>query len=113
MSSELTFTPQVLLSIEPANRDHSAKIAQDDHIAGDTDRAIEASRRKFVEDIAKAEGMEQGRLVIERDNESGRFVHKLLDPQSGEVVRQWPEESWLEFAKAHHAPKGLWVNQSV
>ena len=54
-----------------------------------------------------------GRLVIEKDSETGKFIHKLVDPNTGEVVRQWPDESWLEFAKMHGAPNGLWVNQTA
>ena len=74
------------------------------------DQAVEARRAKFVEKIAKAENLEQGKLIIEKDDESGRFVHKLLDPQTGKIVRQWPDDKWLEFAKQHGAEAALLVN---
>ena len=76
-------------------------------------RAVEARRKQIVEEIAKSQGLEKGRLVIEKDSASGRFIHKLVDPSSGEIVRQWPEEEWLSFARDFGDTAGLWLDRRV
>ncbi|MEM6627580.1 MAG: flagellar protein FlaG [Pseudomonadota bacterium] len=79
----------------------------------DADRAMEARRKKIVEEIARSQGLEKGRLVIEKDTETGRFVHKLVDPESGKIVRQWPDEQWLSFARSFGDTAGLWLDRRV
>ena len=74
---------------------------------------VEARRNRFVDAVAKANGLERGRLVIEKDEESGRFVHKLIDPTTGNVVRQWPDDQWLEFARTIGGAAGLLVDRRV
>ena len=113
MSTELNFATQVLQPREVSRTEVSqrAEILKDERDS--SMRAAQAARQKFVEDISKSNGLEKGRLVIEKDSETGKFIHKLVDPNTGEVVRQWPDESWLEFAKMHGAPNGLWVNQTA
>ena len=35
------------------------------------------------------------RLQIERDEEAnGRYIYKLMDPETGEVLRRWPPEKF-------------------
>ena len=112
MASEFTLTPTSLPRTEAIRTDRSAAETYRDP-AADTQNAIEARRKQFVEEIAKSHGLEQGRLVIERDTDTGRFIHKLIDPESGELVRQWPDDEWLQFAKEHGGSVGLWLDQRV
>ena len=37
------------------------------------------------------------RLSISRDEATGTFIYRSIDRESGEVVRQWPVESMLQF----------------
>lgn len=37
------------------------------------------------------------RLQIERDQEGGRFIYRFMDQDTGEQVKQWPPESYLEL----------------
>jgi hypothetical protein len=39
-------------------------------------------------------------LRIEVDEEAQRFVQRLTDPDTGELMRQWPHESQLAFSRA-------------
>lgn len=116
MASDLTLAPAASVSSETSHasesnrRERHASVAHSAADEREHQLAVQAAREKFVDRVSKASGLERGRLVIEKDDETGRFVHKLIDPKSGEVVRQWPDESWLEFAKAHSAPHGLWVD---
>lgn len=43
---------------------------------------------------------EPGVLQIHVDAEAGRFVNVLLDPHSQEVLRQYPNEGQLAYARA-------------
>lgn len=112
MASEFTLTPSALPKIEPVRADRSAvEVFRDD--AKDLQKAVAARRQQFVEEVSKAHGLNRGKLVIEKDTDSGRFVHKLINPVNGEVVHQWPNDEWLEFARNMGAPSGLWLNQTA
>lgn len=41
-----------------------------------------------------------GHLRIELDREAGRFVQTLTDPNTSEILRRFPYESQLAFARA-------------
>lgn len=43
------------------------------------------------------------RLVIERDEASQRFVQTLIDPANDSVVRRYPHEAELAFARGVNA----------
>lgn len=75
---------------------------------------VSGQRRAALEEaIAVEHSTPKGRLVIEQDKESGRFVQKVLDPESGEVVLQWPEEKFLEMARQMGKAYGVLVDQKV
>jgi hypothetical protein len=44
-----------------------------------------------------------GHLRIELDAESGRFIQTLTDPSTDEVLRRFPHESQISFARAARA----------
>jgi hypothetical protein len=44
-----------------------------------------------------------GDLVVEIDAAAGRFVQKLLDHETEEMLRQWPSERQLAFARGVRA----------
>ena len=44
-----------------------------------------------------------GHLRIELDQAAGRFVQTLTDPTTNEILRQFPHESALAFARAVRA----------
>ncbi len=113
MASEFTLTP--------ATTNHRVDIVRPekapDHATTDKSQnaleAIAARRQKFVEQIARQEGLDKGRLVIEKDSDTGRFVHKLVDPDSGDVIRQWPDEEWLSFARQVGGAPGLYLDEKI
>lgn len=116
MGTELSPVPATSSKLDVVRPDRvSAETPQDDHKIAN--QAIEARRKQFVEEIARQHGLEKGKLVIEKDSETGRFVHSLIDPDSGELIRQWPDADWLEFAKqsgtGSAGTKGLWVDQKA
>jgi hypothetical protein len=50
-------------------------------------------------------------LSIEKDPELGRFVVKVLDARTHEVVRQIPSEEWVRVLKSLRGAKGLFVDR--
>ena len=75
---------------------------------------VSGKRREALESaLAKAESQPKGKLVIEQDDETGKFVQKVVDPSTGEVLQQWPEEQFLEMAKAMGEAYGLFVDRYV
>lgn len=75
---------------------------------------VSARRRAALEAaMAAVDQGPKGRLVIEQDSETGKFVQKIVDPASGKVIRQWPEEQFLELAKQMGEAYGVFVDRSV
>lgn len=44
-----------------------------------------------------------GRLTIAYDQEAGRFIQRLIDPATDEILRQFPHDSQLMMARAQKA----------
>ena len=53
------------------------------------------------------------RLRIDRDDETGRFVYLNIDNESGEVIKQFPPESILEFLSYYREVAGLTVDDKA
>jgi len=67
---------------------------------------IESLREKIA-----ANSREQ--LKIDREEESGKFIYRLLDPETGEVTRQWPPEEYLDLVAFLKDQQGGRVDQRV
>ncbi len=52
-------------------------------------------------------------LRIEQDEGTGRFVYKSVDSETGEVVREWPEEEMRRALKQLGELRGVLVNRSA
>ena len=50
------------------------------------------------------------RLSIDRDDDAGAYVYRILDSRSGEVVRQFPQEQTLELMRFLGKQQGLIVD---
>ena len=65
------------------------------------------ARRRREETVADRRARERpliaGNLRIELDAEAGYFVQTLTDPTTSEVLRRFPHESQLAFARAVRA----------
>jgi len=47
------------------------------------------------------------KLRIDKDDDTGRFVYKSIDSESGEVVSQFPPETILQIISKFRDPEGL------
>ena len=53
------------------------------------------------------------RLSITRDEATGTFIYRSIDRETGEVVRQWPVESMLQFKAYLRQSEGVLVDSLV
>ena len=59
----------------------------------DVDREVE-----IIERLRRtAAATSQSRLEIVRDEEAGQFIYKFTNPETGETMRQWPPEDYLDL----------------
>lgn len=124
MSGDLKLTPISAAFPAEAKTDAQAfreKTTDDQKISpkveSDADKEkidpTEQRRQLLKEALEINKSVPSGRLVIERDDDTGRYVQKVLDPDSGEVLKQWPEEQFLELAKSMGEAYGLLVDREV
>jgi uncharacterized FlaG/YvyC family protein len=55
----------------------------------------------------------RSRLQIERAEDAGRFIYRILDPQTGETVRQWPPEKYVELVAYLRGREGGLVDMTA
>ena len=116
MSNDVTLQGNLQFNrteVPRAYREDVRQTSEPDANVSQTDAELAARREKLVAAIAKSENIQQGNLVIERDQETRRFVHKIVDPDSGETLRQWPEEDWLSMVKGLEETYGRFVDKRV
>lgn len=62
------------------------------------------------------EGFERAsnsRLLIDRDEEAGRFIYRIMDPETGETMRQWPPERYLELVAYLNDKRGGLLDENA
>ncbi len=53
------------------------------------------------------------KLQIEQDKISGTFVYRSVDPETGEIVSQWPPEKLVELRDYLKEMEGVLVDKTV
>ena len=53
------------------------------------------------------------KLQIEQNRETGTFIYRSVDPETGEVVRQWPPEELLKMREHLAEFEGLLIDKEV
>lgn len=53
------------------------------------------------------------RLSITRDADTGMYIYRSVDRESGEVLRQWPAESMLQFKAYIRKVTGLMIDRQA
>jgi flagellar protein FlaG len=79
----------------------------------ETQDASEERRQTLAKVLSEREHIPSGKLIIERDQDTGKYVQKVIDPKSGKVLRQWPEEEFLELAKQMGEAYGLLIDKLI
>ncbi|KAA5802223.1 flagellar protein FlaG [Alkalicaulis satelles] len=55
----------------------------------------------------------RSRLLIDREERAGRFIYRILNPDTGETMRQWPPEGYLDLIAFLRDGQGGVVDQRV
>jgi uncharacterized FlaG/YvyC family protein len=55
----------------------------------------------------------RNRLQIDRAENNGRFIYRILDPDTGETMRQWPPEKYLELVEYLNDKRGGLIDESA
>ena len=74
-------------------------------IAGDLDEAIQVLNESLAKTPTKA--------VISKDEELNRFIVKIADKKSGEIMREIPPEALLKFARHLEELKGILFDEKT
>jgi uncharacterized FlaG/YvyC family protein len=53
------------------------------------------------------------KLQIEQDKTSGTFVYRSVDPDTGEIISQWPSEKLIELRQYLKEMEGVLVDKTV
>ncbi|WP_262691431.1 flagellar protein FlaG [Kordiimonas aestuarii] len=74
---------------------------------------LEKAAKALEKFIPENETPPNTRLRIDRDDETGRFVYLNIDNESGEIIKQFPPESILEFLSYYREVAGLTVDDEA
>ena len=78
-------------------------------------RGLEVDRQAALIDRLRDELDARGRsrLLIDKDEDAGRFVYRMLDPETGETMRQWPPENYLDLISYLREEQGGLIDKRV
>jgi flagellar protein FlaG len=88
----------------PAAQDPATALAQDKRLL-----RLEEAIGKLVKQSLPA----SSKLQIEQDEETGAFIYRSVDPETGEVLRQWPSEDILKLRASLRDMEGLLVDKKA
>ena len=67
-----------------------------------------------IEDLREVVSSQpQSVLKIDRTEESGQFVYRFLNPDTGDLVRQWPAENYVDLIEYLQSQQGGLVDERV
>jgi len=76
------------------------------------DQRIEALQAA-VEQLIKKNLPTNSKLQISQDKETGTFIYRSVDPNTGQVIKQWPSEQLLKLRESLHEMEGMLVDKHV
>ena len=66
-----------------------------------------------VEKLIRRSLPSNSKLQIEQDRDTGAFIYRSVDPETGEVLRQWPPEQLLKLRESLTEIEGLLFDTQV
>ncbi|OYO30436.1 flagellar protein FlaG [Janthinobacterium sp. PC23-8] len=110
--------PQQRAAVTPGSSSTAARPAEasapDSKASGKEDAQLELKEvKQAVSDINKAMQFMSRQLEFSVDTDSERTIVKVIDQQTGEVIRQMPTKEALEIGKALEKAQGLLIKQTA
>ncbi len=53
------------------------------------------------------------KLQIDQDKDTGTFIYRSINPDTGEVIQQWPPEELLKLRASMRELEGMLVDKTV
>jgi uncharacterized FlaG/YvyC family protein len=69
--------------------------------------------RGAVEKLIKKSLPSNSKLQIEQDKSTGTFIYRSVDPDTGEIIQQWPPEKLLELRDFLKEMEGVLVDKQA
>jgi len=94
-------TPQTRPQIPPASpaaADRATELPQDKRLVKIQEAMANLIKKSLPSD---------SKLQIEQDEETGTFIYRSIDPETGEVLKQWPSEDILHLRASLRELQGL------
>ena len=66
-----------------------------------------------VEKLIRRSLPTNSKLQIEQDKETGTFIYRSIDAETGEVIRQWPSEQLLKLREHLAEMEGMLFDKEV
>lgn len=66
-----------------------------------------------VEKLIKKTLPSNSKLEVEKDKELGTFIYRSINPDTGEIIKQWPPEKLLELREYLKEMEGLLVDTTA
>jgi flagellar protein FlaG len=95
--------PQASPSV-PGTPDPATGLAPDQRIA-----TLQAAVQKLIENNLPI----PSKLQIDQDKETGTFIYRSIDPETGEVLGQWPSEQMIKLHDYLAQMEGMLVDKEV
>ncbi len=90
---------------EETNSEKAHTLSSIENVAEDIEEAIEALNNALAKAPTKA--------IISHDEELNRYIVKIADESSGEVIREIPNEAVIKFARNLQEIKGLLFDKAL
>ena len=66
-----------------------------------------------VEKLIRRSLPSNSKLQIEQDKETGTFIYRSVDPDTGQVLKQWPSEQMLKLREHLTEMEGVLFDKEV
>lgn len=105
---------QAQIEQEKAKIAEVANAVQEERVQSlDTLRSVNNSIEEAVEVLNEALSRKSTSALIRRDEELNRYLVTIRDKESGEVVREIPDEALLKFARNLQELKGILFDETL
>ena len=101
------------LPVKKSPGDAAVEFTSDKKLAVDSLEAVADSIEEAVYVLNQALEKSPTQAVIQRDEELNRFIIRIADKVSGEVIREIPSEAVLKFARNLEEMKGLLFDKTL
>jgi uncharacterized FlaG/YvyC family protein len=95
--------PQIS-SASPASNNPETNLPQDKRVM-----ALQETLDRLVRGALPSDA----KLQIEQDKDTGTFIYRSINPETGEVIQQWPPEDLLRLRASLRELEGMLVDKTV